>query len=224
MPKTNYYLSVDIGQQSDYTALATLQAMESSQNLNLVDLLRVPLKTSYPKIANIIRDRYAVVSNLAEEVEGTAQLGIDVTGVGRPVADMVADLSPVYVTITGGDKVHQDGNEYKVPKRDLISSAQILMQNRRLKAPSILPEIQTLIKELQNFKYKINIKTAHDSYEAWREGDHDDLVLAVAIGCWMAEYRIDTTVTRAGSFMVMGATSLAPGEPERGMHYRKHSW
>ena len=26
-----------------------------------------------------------------------------------------------------------------------------------------------------------------DTYEAWREGDHDDLVLAAAIGIWWAE-------------------------------------
>jgi hypothetical protein len=34
---------------------------------------------------------------------------------------------------------------------------------------------------------KINISTAHDSYEAWREGDHDDLVLSVALACWAGE-------------------------------------
>jgi len=31
---------------------------------------------------------------------------------------------------------------------------------------------------------KINLKTAHDSYEHWRETDHDDLVLATALACW----------------------------------------
>ena len=41
-----------------------------------------------------------------------------------------------------------------------------------------------LVKELLNFRVKINISTAHDSYEAWREGDHDDLVLSVALSCW----------------------------------------
>jgi len=34
---------------------------------------------------------------------------------------------------------------------------------------------------------KINLATGHDSYEAWREGDHDDLVLAVAMACWTGE-------------------------------------
>ena len=38
-----------------------------------------------------------------------------------------------------------------------------------------------------NLKVKINIATGHHSYEAWREGDHDDLVLAVAMACWCGE-------------------------------------
>lgn len=33
---------------------------------------------------------------------------------------------------------------------------------------------------------KINLKTAHDSYEAWHEGVHDDLVLSVALASWTA--------------------------------------
>jgi hypothetical protein len=37
----------------------------------------------------------------------------------------------------------------------------------------------TLVKELLKFQLKINISTAHDPYEAWREGDHDDLVLSI---------------------------------------------
>ena len=35
---------------------------------------------------------------------------------------------------------------------------------------------------------KIDPKTAHDSYEHWREGDHDDLVLAVSMAAWFRQY------------------------------------
>ena len=34
---------------------------------------------------------------------------------------------------------------------------------------------------------KIDPLTAHDSYGAWREGAHDELVLAVAVACWYGE-------------------------------------
>jgi hypothetical protein len=43
-----------------------------------------------------------------------------------------------------------------------------------------------LINELQNFQVKVNLATGHDSYEAWREEAHDDLVLAVSLACWYA--------------------------------------
>ena len=61
------------------------------------------------------------------------------------------------------------------------------MQNKQLKIAEGMPLSDTLRKELLNFKVRINISTAHDSYEAWREGDHDDLVLAVAMACWCGE-------------------------------------
>jgi hypothetical protein len=40
---------------------------------------------------------------------------------------------------------------------------------------------------LGTFKVKININTGNESFEAWRERDHDDLVLAVALACWFGE-------------------------------------
>jgi hypothetical protein len=38
-----------------------------------------------------------------------------------------------------------------------------------------------------NFKVKIDPRSAHDSYSAWREEDHDDLVLSVALAAWWGE-------------------------------------
>jgi hypothetical protein len=44
-------------------------------------------------------------------------------------------------------------------------------------------------KELENFGAKQNEGTGHTSYEAWREGEHDDLVLAVAMAIYSATRR-----------------------------------
>jgi hypothetical protein len=46
-----------------------------------------------------------------------------------------------------------------------------------------LPEAVTLTRELESFQVKIT-ESAHDTYGAWREGAHDDLVLAVALALW----------------------------------------
>jgi hypothetical protein len=70
-----------------------------------------------------------------------------------------------------------------------VSAVQIALQSGRLKIAEELALAETLRKELLNFRIKVNISTAHDSYEAWREGDHDDLVLATALACWKAARR-----------------------------------
>jgi hypothetical protein len=91
-------------------------------------------------------------------------------------------------SITGGDTVSREDMQYRIPKRDLVSTVQVLLQNTQLKIAEGLPETQTLIKELQNFRVKIDPQTAPDSYSAWRENMHDDLVLATALACWIGEH------------------------------------
>jgi hypothetical protein len=39
----------------------------------------------------------------------------------------------------------------------------------------------------ESFSNESEPEDAHDSYEAWREGDHDDLVLSVALSCRAGE-------------------------------------
>ena len=50
-----------------------------------------------------------------------------------------------------------------------------------------LPLAPVLMQELLAFRVKIDPLAAHDSYGAWREGAHDDIVLACAVACWYAE-------------------------------------
>jgi hypothetical protein len=158
-------------------------------------LERPPLGTSYVKVVERILE-------LLESLRDTELvLAVDTTGVGRPVADMLkrhlkkwlesnrqVRLTTGWITITGGDSVTKaEGGGLRVPKRDLASAPLVLMQNGQLKIAAEMPLADTLRKELLNFKVKINIATAHDTYEAWREGDHDDLVLSVALACWAGE-------------------------------------
>jgi hypothetical protein len=50
-----------------------------------------------------------------------------------------------------------------------------------------LKEARTLRKELSTFKVKINIASATESFESWRTGQHDDLVLACCLAVWYGE-------------------------------------
>lgn len=44
----------------------------------------------------------------------------------------------------------------------------------------------TLARELTEMRVKISA-SGHDSYGVWREGEHDDLVLAFTLALWIAE-------------------------------------
>ena len=158
-------------------------------------LERPPLGTSYVDVVE------RILKLLESLGDGELVLAVDTTGVGRPVGDMLrrrleawvegrqkTEITAAWITITGGDSVTKaEGGGLRVPKRDLASAPLVLMQNKQLKIAQEMPLAETLRKELLNFKVKINISTGHDSYEAWREGDHDDLVLAVAMACWCGE-------------------------------------
>jgi hypothetical protein len=73
-----------------------------------------------------------------------------------------------------------------VPKKELVSTMQVMLQTRRVKLPSTLPEAATLTQELEKFRAKITDLSEEDLL-AWREGPHDDLVLAVSCEAWMGE-------------------------------------
>jgi hypothetical protein len=163
----------------------------SSPVLHVRHLSRFELGTKYTEIVAAVR---SLLSHepFRRRLNHT-KLIIDKTGVGRPTMDVFTShgINPVGVTIHGGDKVTmEDVMNFRVPKRDLVASVQTLLQNGSLKVAAGLPEAATLKRELQNFRVRIDPKTAHDSYSHWREGDHDDLVLACALACWYRDYLV----------------------------------
>ncbi len=121
------------------------------------------------------------------QLNGQTTLAVDQTGVGRPVVDLLRaqGLCPLAITITGGQAAHGTGQDWHVPKADLVTTLQVLLQSQRLKFAATVPEAQTLISELVNYQVK-KTEHAHETFNA-REGQHDDLVLALAIATWAAE-------------------------------------
>jgi len=117
-------------------------------------------------------------------------LVVDATGCGRPVCDMIrqAGMKPYCVNITSGNSVSHQGGFHGVPKMELVMNAVTLFQSGRLRLASGLPLLDVFTHELTNFRIKVNL-AGHVGFEAWREKDHDDLVLSVALACWYAEMR-----------------------------------
>lgn len=155
---------------------------EHKPPLNVRHLERFPLNTGYPEIVRRVKE---LMGTPQLQAKG-ATLVLDLTGVGRPVFDLFREsgLNPAGITITGGDATSRDAHGFRVPKRDLVSVVATGLQTGRLTIAASLPLADVLIKELLSFKVTIDPRTAHDSYNAWRESDHDDLVLSVAMGVW----------------------------------------
>jgi hypothetical protein len=195
-----YILGLDLGQMSDFAALALLEKTDTGRavdrpEFDVTYLHRWPIGTPYPKIVEGVAlmlnkppfcyERTGVPLRFRTKRQPTT-LAVDATGVGRPVVDTFAErnlparLLPV--TITGGHKAHSESGGYLVPKRILVSTLQVALQNKRLRIAAKLPEAATLSKELQDFQLTFT-ENANDTYEG-RKGAHDDLVLAVALALW----------------------------------------
>jgi hypothetical protein len=188
MGALEYYVGLDLGQAADYTAIAVLERTDGADGARARYALRHLERTRerpYPEIVA------RVVALLGEPALAGATLIVDATGVGAPVVDELrrAGVRPVAVTITGGDTVTHEGQAYRVPKRDLVSAVLMLLQQERLQVSAALPLADTLVRELLAFRVRINVRTGHDSYEAWREREHDDLVLSACLAAWYAEHQ-----------------------------------
>ena len=227
-----YIVGLDLGQRHDFTALCVAErrrvradAEPASQparfaagvgSYDVVHLERLPLGTPYTDVP-------ARLWALLRAIEGANQARqrpparttfvVDQTGVGVAVVDILraAGLAPVPVVIHGGDAASRGADRsWRVPKRDLVGTVQVLLQGRRLRIAQGLALAPTLVAELANFRASISLTTGHDSYGAaadWREGHHDDLVLATAMACWYGE-SVRVPVATVGSYFAQ--------PPERG--------
>jgi hypothetical protein len=196
------FVGLDLGQAQDYTALAVVERTHvlrpQSHNgvedhYHVRELSRAPLGMRYTDIVDEVKALLAT-----PPLTPFTPLIVDQTGVGRAVLDLfvAAGLEPYGVTIHGGDNIIRESpRRWKLPKRELAALLVSLYQGRRLHVAEDLAHAATLTREMAAFRVKIDLRTGHDSYEAWREHDHDDLVLAVALACWYAARPIaDSTI------------------------------
>ncbi len=208
------FIGLDLGQSKDFSALAIIECVRTITNggdtdkitqLNCIHLQRWALRTPYPAI---VADVVKMVNNLDPFLypKDKTTLAIDATGVGAPVVDLFkrekinAELKPIQ--IVGGANVSEEFGMTRVPKRDLVSVVQVGLQNKTLKIAAGLELSETLSRELQNFTVKIT-DSANDVYGAWREGTHDDLVLAVALALWTANRKPFRVGERARQILCM---------------------
>jgi len=200
--RERYFVGVDLGQKLDYTAIAVVERWEAAGELDrwswerlkevgyrLRHLERLALGTPYPEVVARVRE----VAR-SGELAGRCTVVADATGVGGPVIDMLrgAELGCelMAVTITGGERASRasrsDGG-WKVPKRDLVVGLEVMLETGSLRIAAGLREGETFIKELTGMRVKVSAGR-REQFGAWREGTHDDLVLAAALACWRARW------------------------------------
>jgi hypothetical protein len=199
----HHVIGLDLGQQQDHTALALLEwdvqlpyNRQLRPRYEVRTLKRWPLGTAY---TDIVKGLVSFVGlpelHLQPKKVREPLLVIDQTGVGRPVVEMVLEglykahlpLGMLGVTITSGHEVTlATSAQWHVPKRDLVGTLKVLLQTRRLHVAGELPEAAALVRELEAFRVKVTT-AGNETFEAWRERDHDDMVFAAALACWGAE-------------------------------------
>jgi hypothetical protein len=168
MRNRTYYIGVDLGKSHDHTAIVIVERVEADVynlqrevlRLDLRYAERVALGTPYTVVTERIR---RIVADLNRW--GQCELVVDASGVGEPVMDMLRGssmgCSVIAVKITGGEKATRSGNEWHVPKGDLIAA----------------------VRELLDMQATLGgngrVRMGADGY-----GQHDDLVIALALACW----------------------------------------
>jgi hypothetical protein len=203
---SNYFAGLDLGQTMDYTALAIVRREDVREadrriakdhrgrtvsEFAVVHLERFPLGTPYPMIVGSVKDILG-----RPELGESVRLAVDGTGVGRPVVDMLLDaqfratVTPITITAGAGDyrrdRWHRTHGPwaYWVAKVHLVGAVQATLTTGRLKIAERLPFAELLRRELIDFRMKVT-PAANEVFEA-RQGQHDDLVLAVAVALWLA--------------------------------------
>ena len=94
------------------------------------------------------------------------------------------------MTITGGEQAHGRGEEWNVPKRDLIAGVQVLLEEGQLRIRRKLREAWALVRELTDIRLSPKA-SGRVGMGAEGYGEHDDLAMAVALACWRGRQRME---------------------------------
>ena len=195
-----YTIGLDLGQKHDFSAIAVVERRERRRayqnpefdSLAVRRMERIPLGTPYPRVVDRVK---AIAQH--PELHGRCGVAVDATGVGAPVVDLLRGArigcEIMEVTITAGDRAHSTsvtgagaGPRWNVPKRDLLMNVDVLLERGELRIAKRAPEAGALIREMMDVK-SVHTKRGRVRMGADGAGQHDDLVIALALACWRAK-------------------------------------
>ena len=161
--------------------MITSSSLPSERYVCRIGLLeRLPLHTPYPAIAARIID---IVRRLPRVYTTVI---VDRTG-AHAAYDMLVEkgLSPLGLTISGGDSVHWDRRYVTVPKMRLLTGLLSISYRGELEISKGLRDYAEFRRQLQNIG---TMATDSGAGETWRaRRGHDDLAIAVSMAVWHLE-------------------------------------
>mgnify|MGYP006348886157 FL=1 len=199
-----WVLGVDLASARDYSAMCLVERVQIKTGereyhdgkaiqiedkyeteLHVRNVRRLPRTYSYLDVARHIRMAVEHPS-----VAGDIKVVVDVNGPGRPVVHLLREegLHVLPVCATGGRNEalskDQTGIEtYNVAKKILVFDTVVAFQNARLLVSEELQHKDLLIRELNTYKMKMT-GAGNETFSAWHERDHDDLVSALTLCVW----------------------------------------
>ncbi len=187
-----FYIGLDLGQRQDHSAIAIVErpdprlAWMTGQKMLMVRRVeRIALGTPYPRVVERVREIVQAI--------GECTLVVDGTGVGAPVVELLRSArlgcGVTAVTITGGEKASGSGLAWSVPKRDLIAEVQLALEKGELRIARHMKEVSALVRELIDVRLTAGLGTGKVRIGADGSGQHDDLVIALALACWRARWK-----------------------------------
>jgi hypothetical protein len=184
---------IDLGQANDHSALCAVERVRLEKPVYrrkfryVIRLLEeLPLGVPYPEQ---VRRFTAILSHPA--LKGS-RCGVDYTGVGRPVYDLLKDARPgplLYpVLTTAGHAITYDEatREFHVPKSEQVGLLQVLLQADLFNWHPSLPAAKRLAEQLAKYRVKLT-KAKNETFGA-ELGGNDDLVSAAMTACWLGEH------------------------------------
>lgn len=192
---SRFYVGLDLGKEQDPSAVAVVEKVDLIRGyqtpafggLLVRHVGRMPLGTPYPQVVEKVRE---LVGHA--ELRGRCGLVVDATGVGTPVVDMLqaarlgCDFCAVKITAGEQEVLSRSGygvEHWNVPKRDLMAGVQVLLERGELRIAKGMRETGSLVRELMDVKGRQR-ENGRVRVGAEGCGEHDDLVIAVALAVW----------------------------------------
>ena len=192
MKANHHIVSLSLGTVAEPNALVMVQPRTefseivvdrwSRDSKNFFDVTLIERFPAGRPIPAVVARACELISDKRLADNYTLLLDITSTGAAPARAFEGRGIYPALVDLTNTAAAEQAGSSLRVPLRDVIGAAQMILQTARLKVASELELAETLVADLTAFDPK---PVARDM--DLRGGRNADLVFALAVALWWGD-------------------------------------